>query len=83
MNVMRSKKVILRRFADCLPSLLLPDIDDGFSFIETPLPFPLLFLRLERGLTGTVIEDAVHEPVSFWSVRFVSGGFGGAIDVSG
>lgn len=65
-NVIRSKKEILRRFADCLPSLLLPDIDDGFSLVVTvPLPFPLPLLRLERALTGTVIADAVHERECF------------------
>lgn len=85
MKVMRSKNEILRRFADCLPSLL-PDREDDFSLLD-PMPFPLflLFLRRERVFTGTVNEDVVKEDLSFSCLWLDSGGASGlrgAIDAS-
>ena len=78
-NVICLKNEILRRFVDCLPSVLLPDSDDVFSLIDALLlPFPLLFLRFERDLV--VMEDAVQEPVSFCVAWLDSGSGVTAID---
>ena len=72
MNVMRSRNEILRRFVDCFPSRL-PATDGGFSLLDVvPFPFPLLLLRRERDLTGTVTEDAVQVAVAWPAVWLVS-----------
>lgn len=84
MNVMRSKKEILRRFVDCLPSAL-PNADGGLSLPDGELlPFPLVLLRRGRVLTGTDIEEAVQELASLLPTCLVSDGGGvlGAIDES-
>lgn len=81
MNVIRSKNEILRRFVDCLPSAL-PNRDGGLSLPDDG-PLPLVLLRRCRGLTGTVIEDAVQELASLLSTCLVSDGGGGLRAIDG